>query len=140
MMPTDRLDDEDNLLYTLYTAIPPRRLEYKYLKLVKGKTQAYIDKLSKEYNYLVVDAKNKAQSLIFHKYKTAKRYTTFVINLTEPDLLPYLKFSLVRDAVKRFCDATKITNGELVFPDTFGKVYIDFTRRVNECFRATCKC
>ena len=65
-MPTDNLDDEDNLLYTLYTAIPPRRLEYKYLKLIKGKTQAYIEKLSKEYNYLVVDAKNKAQSLIFH--------------------------------------------------------------------------
>ena len=80
--------------------------------------------------------KNKAQSLIFHKYKTAKRYRTFVIDLTKPDAPPYLKFSLVRDAVKRFCDATKITNGELVFPDTFGKVYFDFTRRVNECFRS----
>ena len=45
MMPTENLDDEDNLLYTLYSAIPPRRLEYKYLKLIKGKTQAYIDKL-----------------------------------------------------------------------------------------------
>ena len=135
-MPTDRLDDEDNLLYTLYTALPPRRLEYKYLKLVKGKTQAYIDKLSKEYNYLVVDAKNKAQKLIFHKYKTAKRYRTFIIDLTKPDQLPYLKFSLVRDAVKQFCDATKINNAELVFPDLFGKIYIDFTRRVNECFRS----
>ena len=88
-MPTDNLDDEDNLLYTLYTAIPPRRLEYKYLKLVKGKTQAYIDKLSKEYNYLVVDAKNKAKSLIFHKYKTAKRYRTYFIDLTKPDAPPY---------------------------------------------------
>ena len=32
-IPTDKLNDEDNLLYTLYIAIPPRRLEYKYLKL-----------------------------------------------------------------------------------------------------------
>ena len=97
-MSTDKLNDEDNLLYTLYTAIPPRRLEYKYL--VKGKTQAYIDKLSKEYNYLVVSSKNQALQIIFHKYKTAKRYRTFVIDLTKPDQLPYLKFSLVRDAAK----------------------------------------
>ena len=41
----DKLNDDDSLLYTSYTAIPPRR--FKYLKLVKGKTQAYIDKLSK---------------------------------------------------------------------------------------------
>ena len=85
---------------------------------------------------MVVSSKNQALQIIFHKYKTAKRYRTFAIDLTKPDAPPYLKFSLVRDAVKRFCDATKITNAELVFPDTFGKVYIDFTRRVNECFRS----
>ena len=88
-MPTENLNDDDNLLYTLYTAFPPRRLEYKYLKLVQGKTQAYIDKLSKEYNYLV-DAKNQALQIIFHKNKTARRFWIFVIDLTKPDLQSYL--------------------------------------------------
>ena len=57
------------------------------------------------------------------------------MDVTKPDILLYEKFTLVRDAVKQFCDATKINNGELVFPDMFGKVYIDFTRRLNDCFR-----
>ena len=41
------------LLDNLYTALPPRRLELKYLKLIKGKSKVYVDKLSKEYVVVV---------------------------------------------------------------------------------------
>ena len=34
-MPTHKLNDENYLLYKLYTALPPRRLELKYLKLIR---------------------------------------------------------------------------------------------------------
>lgn len=134
-MPTDKLNDENYLLYTLYTKIPPRRLDIKYLKLIKGKSQTYIDKLNKDYNYLVVDAKNNAQKIIYNKYKTSKVYKQFVIDLQKDDVPPYLMFSDVREAVKRFIESTNIKNGELLFPNTEGNVYVDFTRRLQEAFK-----
>lgn len=134
-MPTEKLNDENYLLYKLYTALPPRRLDMKYLKLIKGKSQAYIDKLSKEYNYLIVDAKNNALKIIYNKYKTSKVYKQFVVDLTKEDFPPYLMFSDVREAVKRFIQATGTKTGELLFPNTEGSVYVDFTRRLQEAFK-----
>lgn len=134
-MPTDKLNDENYLLYTLYTSLPPRRLDMKHLKLIKGKTQAFISKLNKDYNYLIVDAKNNALKIIYNNYKTAKVYKQFVIDLTKEDVSPYLMFSDVREAVKRFIQATGTKTGELLFPNTEGSVYVDFTRRLHEAFK-----
>ena len=133
-MPTDKLNDKNYLLYKLYTALPPRRLELKYLKLIKAKTKAYVDKLSKEYNYMVVDAKNNAQQIIYNKYTTAKVYKQFVVDLTQDDM-PYLMFSEVREAVKRFIQGSDIKHNEFLFPNSEGDVYVDFTRVIHEAFK-----
>jgi integrase len=134
-MPTDKLNDENYLLYKLYTALPPRRLDIKYLKLVKGKSKTFVDKLNKDYNYIVVDAKNNAQKIIYNKYKTSKVYKQFVIDLTKDDVPPYLMFSDVREAIKRYIEATGTKTGELIFPNTEGNIYVDFTRRIHEAFK-----
>lgn len=133
-MPTDKLNDKNYLLYKLYTALPPRRLELKYLKLIKGKTKSYVDKLSKEYNYVVVDAKNNAQQIIYNKYKTSKVYKQFVVDLTQDDM-PYLMFSEVRDAVKRFIQGSDIKHNDFLFPNSEGDIYVDFTRVIHEAFK-----
>lgn len=131
-----RWTDEDYLLFKLYTALPPRRLEaYSLLKFIKGKTTKQIQNLDKNFNYLIVNKNGNPTQIILNKYKTSKRYRTFTIHLTQPDQKPILRFSEIRDAVKRFMRATNIKNGDLVFPDIKGNVYGDFTRRVNSIFK-----
>jgi hypothetical protein len=132
---TKNLDDEDYLLYTLLTSLPPRRLSYKYLKLVKGKNQGEIKNLSKDSNYITVNKKGNPTSIILNVYKTAKIYRQFVVDLTQQNQLPFLNFSRVREAIKRFIKKTKIKSNELIFPDSKGKIYGSFTRRVQEVFR-----
>lgn len=129
------LDEEDILLVKLMTAIPPRRLSYKYLKLVKNKTKEQIDQLDKKYNYIVINKSGNATSIVLNNYKTKKVYRRFIIDLTQPDQKPIFNFSEIKKAVKNFMIATKIKSGDLVFPNNKGGIYNDFTRRLHEAFR-----
>ena len=132
---TKNLDDEDVLLVKLMTAIPPRRLSYKYLKLVKNKTKEQIDKLDKQYNYITINKSGNATSIILNNYKTNKKYGRFIIDLTQPDKKPIFNFAEVRRAVKNFMKHKNIKSGDLVFPNNRGKVYKDFTKRLHTAFR-----
>ena len=131
--------DEDQLLHALYTSIPPRRQEYKYLKFIKGKTKKQIGELTKDFNYLIVNKKGTPTEIILHRYKTVKRYGTFRIDLTEKNQLPIFQFSHLRDAVKHFANSSGIKSGDLVFPTSTGTVYSTFTHRINYLFRKTGK-
>lgn len=90
------LDEEDILLVKLMTAIPPRRLSYKYLKLVKNKTKEQIDQLDKKYNYIVINKSGNATSIVLNNYKTKKVYRRFIIDLTQPDQKPIFNFSEIK--------------------------------------------
>ena len=70
------------------TAIPPRRLSYKYLKLVKNKTKEQIDKLNKQFNYITKNKSGNATGIVLNNYKTKKVYRRFIIDLTQPDKKP----------------------------------------------------
>ncbi len=129
------LDQEDVLLVKLMTAIPPRRLSYKYLKLVKNKTKEEIDKLDKQYNYIVINKSGNATSVILNRYKTNKKYGRFIIDLTQPDKKPIFLFSEIRKAIKNFMKHKNIKSGALVFPNNKGEVYKDFTKRLHTAFR-----
>lgn len=77
-------------ILSLYTDIPPRRnQDYQDLYVV----HKYDDSKEKDRNYYDVAG----QRFIFHKYKTAKKYGTQIVDLKEyPDLIEtlacYLKF------------------------------------------------
>ena len=136
----DQFDtDEDRLLHALYTAIPPRRHDYKYLKLVKIKQQKKKQTLDKNFNWLVLNKQGNPIEIIINNYKTKKRYGTFTIDLRQSDQLPIFNFSKIRNIIKKFVSSSGINSGELVFPTTDGKVYTTFSRRIEYVFRSTGK-
>jgi len=64
------LNTRDKLLASLYLLIPPRRLEYRFLKLIKDDYD--IEKLSNNFNYIVLDKDNVPIEIIFKNFKTAR--------------------------------------------------------------------
>jgi hypothetical protein len=67
----------DKLIFSLYTDLPPRRLEFRTLKLTDMKD-------TKEGgNYLVIDEKGIPTTIELNAYKTAHLYNQHVINLTK---------------------------------------------------------
>ena len=134
--PTKDLNEEDSALVNLYRFIPPRRLlDYKVLTYVKNKTKEQIDKLDKDFNYITINKVNHPTSIVFNNYKTKKRYRTFTIDLTQADKPPFFNFSGLRTSITKFIKSTKFEDGDLFFPNTAGKVYGDFSRRVQFAFR-----
>ena len=64
------LNTRDKLLASLYLLIPPRRLEYRFLKLINDDYD--IEKLSNNFNYIVLDKDNVPIEIIFKNFKTAR--------------------------------------------------------------------
>jgi hypothetical protein len=64
------LDTRSKLLASFYLLMPPRRLEYRFLKLIKDDYD--IEKLSDKFNYIVVDKDDIPTEIIFKRYKTAR--------------------------------------------------------------------
>lgn len=132
--------EEARLLFKLYTAMPPRRLkDYSLLKYIKGKSVPAVQKMDKQFNYIVVNKNKNPIALIINNYKTKKRYGTFIVDLNKPDLKPHFRFSEIRKAIKDFARATDINSGELVFPNSQGGIYRDFTVWVHYLFKGTGK-
>jgi hypothetical protein len=64
------LNIRDKLLASFYLLMAPRRLEYRFLKLIKNGYD--IEKLSDKFNYIVVDKDDIPTEIIFKRYKTAR--------------------------------------------------------------------
>jgi hypothetical protein len=62
------LNSRDKLVASFYLLMPPRRLEYRFLKLIKDDYD--IEKLSNNYNYVVIGEND--IKIIFKRYKTAR--------------------------------------------------------------------
>ena len=105
--------DEDRLLHSLYTDIPPRRLEYRLLLLARRKTEPQALKLDKNYNYIVTNQNDTPTWIILNKYKTDYRYGTFQIDLQEKNS-PYFNF---KNLVKNI--STMIKNEDMKHMDPF---------------------
>ena len=61
-----------------------------------------MNKLDKQYNYIVINKSGNATSVILNRYKTNKKYGRFIIDLTQPDKKPIFLFSEIRKAIKNF--------------------------------------
>jgi len=130
-MPTDKLNAYHKLLFALSVYLPPRRLEYKSLRLIRD-----TDILEDDKNYLIVDKNNNALSIVYNVYKTSKDYGTYEIDLTQKDIEPYIYFSKVRNALKEFLNTYNIKDNQLIFGQGLTiKEYTDFTRVLNKTFK-----
>lgn len=132
--------DEDQLLYDLYTCLPPRRLEawlrLKYVKLKKMNKMTHLDK---NYNYLIANKNGNIQKLLLFKYKTHKKYGRVSIDLRQQNELPIFNYKKLLKSAETFVKSTNIKSDELCFPDTKGKVYGDMNYRLSYVFKKTGK-
>ena len=64
------LNTRDKLIASFYLLMPARRLEYRFLKLIKDDYD--IEKLSNNYNYIIIGENDIPTEIIFKKYKTAR--------------------------------------------------------------------
>jgi hypothetical protein len=129
--------DEARLLHRLYTSMPPRRLkDYSHMKYVRGKSMDIVRSMDKKYNYIVVNKYKNPISLVINNYKTKKRYGTFIVDLTQKDSI-HFRYSEIKKAIKNFVKSSAIKSGELVFPNTKGDMYQDFTSWVHHLFKKT---
>ena len=123
------LSAEDQLLYTLLTALPPRRLDYKYLKVADSSV-----KLSKKFNYLIIN-NGMPSKLIYYNFKTIKSHGPLTIDLNSNDESPYFNYSLVREAIDAWYKVSSCVIGELVFKNSDGNIYFDFSKRLHKLFQ-----
>lgn len=114
---------EDELIYNLYSCIPPRRNDYRFMKIVKGKVD--VDKLDKEYNYYLVDM----DKLIFKNYKTNYVYGDQIINLNSEDT-GILNYSKLKKILKEHTKDMK--DGELLFTNNKGEIIKNFTLKIQK--------
>ena len=69
----------DQLLYAIYTEIPPRRVEDYYLLAIYIETTSILilDSIPSDGNYLIVDASNVPIAMSISIYKTSKTYGSY---------------------------------------------------------------
>jgi hypothetical protein len=140
--------DEARLLYTLYTAMPPRRnKDYSHMKYIKGGTLADVKKLDPEFNYIFADDYYVPVAIVFNNYKTKKVYGQFIVHLDqkeEREFSKHFRFGEIKTAIQNWVKSAekeekKSISGELVFPNNKGTIYKQFTGWVNFLFRKTKK-
>ena len=116
-------------LYGIYTVLPPRRImDYSLMKVSWNKKKAVDEtKLDKEYNYLVLTKSGKPLKMIINKYKTSKRYGTYIRTVI-PEKLSNL--------LAKYIDEQDIKNGEPLFGTEQKKHYTHggFSRMVGDLF------
>ena len=112
---------EDELIYNLYSCLPPRRNDYRFMKIIRGKVD--VDKLDKEYNYYLVDM----NKLIFKNYKTNYVYGDQIINLNSEDT-DILKYSKLKKILKEHTKDMK--DGEILFTNNKGEIIKNFTLKI----------
>jgi hypothetical protein len=105
-------DPVEKLIYLLYTTIPPRRTEYRTLKiseLTATQLRSQKDKVKNE-NYIVVTPSGTITKIVINDYKTAKSYGSYVIDMT--------KASPLKTALQKYIKGNDLGKGEYIFPAT----------------------
>ena len=137
--------DEDRLLHALYTAIPPRRLEYGLLLLARRKTLPEAQKMDTNFNYIVTNQNDNPTYMILNKYKTDYKYGQYIVNFKDSNKLPLFNYSKISDLAKRLITVEKMVHKDPFFVNTKGELYVNsnndssFGRRVNHVFKDTGK-
>jgi hypothetical protein len=137
--------DESRLLHSLYTCLPPRRLEYGLLLLARHKSLPEAQKLDTKFNYIVTNRHDIPIYMILNKYKTDYKYKTYIVNLKNKNQLPLFNYSEIVKNAKKLIQIEEMKHLDPFFVNTKGALYINdnnesaFGRRVNEVFKNTGK-
>ena len=117
----------NNLIYTLYTCLPPRRCDYQNTIIRYGDPDIY--NLDESYNYYLPNQ----HTLIFKRYKTEAIYRTQIINLNDADT-SYASYSLVKKSLINYIDQTKPKDGAPLIPTKHNKLYTNITPLIKSVF------
>lgn len=130
-------NDQDLFIHSLYTAIPPRRNDYKYMKFfqLKKNKKKKAEDLDKNFNWLVFNSNGNPSKLVFNKYKTSKAYGQQVFDISGADKKPIFDFTKLRKASKAYVIANFIEDGDLLFPNNKNQVYDNFNPIVVDAFK-----
>ena len=118
-----KMPESDKALISLYTLLPPRRVEDMRLLTLTDKTKGLDD----QFNYLRINKKKEPMELIYNRYKTDKRYGKLTIKLTQQKTL--------KKILKAHITANKVKIGKPVFPTKAGKYRKDFSSYVSKTFK-----
>jgi len=123
---------QENAIVSVYTDMPPRRLQDFYLaKVIKKKnknvTAKFLDSLKedKDYNFVVLDKAGRPDHFIFNRYKTASSIGTQVIDIPVE----------LSKTLKRYIQNTKINNGDYLFGNSNNEEYSNFGEVVSKIFK-----
>ena len=127
----DNWTSKDKLIKALYTCIPPRRLEYGSLILTDDNT------FDDDKNYLVMIG-NEPYFILLNRYKTYKKYGTYVINLQNKavDELNYINYKNLLNAIKLYLKENNIKNGDYLFGQKYDS---NFGKELNKVWEGTNK-
>ena len=119
---------EDRALVSVYTLLPPRRVEdFRLMKIFVKKKGRQVQE--DDHNYLVLNAKRIPQEFVFNKYKTSKHYHQQVIKLPND----------LKDILKAYTDKGK-ANDTCLFSQANGECLSQpgFTSKVRNTFKKYC--
>ena len=99
----------ENALTSVYIDRPPRRLlDYKLMKVVRGDKNiraGNVEKLSTDFNYVILNKQNIPKTFIFNVYKTVKNYKQQSIDIS----------SVVAKKLGKYIKKERINNGQYLF-------------------------
>ena len=111
----DYPNTKDALIYALYTEIPPRRAEYRTLRLTDSKTP------DDNENWIVIN-KNGAQRMILNVYKTAKFYGSYTVDLKNHKVL--------QRAINQHIEAKKLKVGDYLLDNASQPTFTKWIQKV----------
>jgi hypothetical protein len=125
----------DKALLSLYTELPPRRLEYKDLVIKRLRTAGKGPPTKDDKNYIEVSPQNIVKRIILNKYKTSKIYGQFVF--VNKDINRYLINGLKPLLDKRedgdYLFQNRRDNSKLIDTSNFSAMIKDaFMRRIGK--------
>ena len=120
-------DSEDSLVYNFFVDNVPRRLQDLFLLKIWSKTDAGLQRASKDFNYVKLDEDGDVEEIILKSYKTAKFYGNFKMELTQN----------FKEKIEEYISDRGLKHGELLFkvrpqPDQTKMVQEIFSRVVGK--------
>ena len=103
-------NDVQRLIYLLYTDIPPRRAEWRTLKITNATAQQLKNMKSYPGNYVVITPAGNLTRIVLNEYKTVDKYGQYIVPLT--------RSSTLKTQLKKFIQDNKLKEGDYLFPPT----------------------
>jgi len=126
----------ENALMSIYVDRPPRRLlDYKLMKVIRGDKNiraGNVEKLSTDYNYVVLDKQNVPKTFIFNVYKTFKNYGRQPKNITERNIN-----KTIAKKLGTYIKDQGLTNGQYLFSKRrdHSAPVSDFSKYISQTFK-----